>query len=192
MTEILTVKIYVNILQFVSSNSSAISDNVFNFNGTAGAIVPTSIDWRKRGAVTDVKNQGRCGSCWSFSSTGALEAHHFLKTNKLVSLSEQNLIDCSRSYGSKGCNGGWMQQAFAYVQRNGGIDTEESYPYRGVNGFCRYNSRNSGATVRGSVSIPEGNEDKLKEAIGTVGPGWYKNIYGFFFTSSTLLYSFIH
>lgn len=140
------------------------------FNGTADTVVPNSIDWRTKGAVTDVKNQGRCGSCWAFSSTGSLEGQHFVKTGKLVALSEQNLIDCSRFYGSRGCQGGWMQQAFTYVQRNRGIDTEELYPYRGVNGFCRYNSRNSTAAIKGVVSIPEGNEDKLKEAIGTVGP----------------------
>lgn len=75
------------------------------FNGTAGASVPHSIDWRKKGAVTDVKNQGRCGSCWAFSATGAIEAHQYLKTNRLVSLSEQNLLDCSRFYGSQGCQG---------------------------------------------------------------------------------------
>lgn len=120
--------------------------------------------------MTDVKDQGRCGSCWSFSSTGSLEGHHFIKTGQLVSLSEQNLIDCSGMYGNRGCNGGWMDQAFTYIQNNGGIDTEDSYPYRAVQGICRYNQRNSGATCSGYVDIPEGDEDKLREAIGTIGP----------------------
>lgn len=117
-----------------------------------------------------MKDQGRCGSCWSFSATGALESHHFIKTGQLVTLSEQNLIDCTRSYGNQGCRGGWMDSAFSYVQHNGGIDTEDSYPYRARDGVCRYNRRNSGATATGHVDIPGGDEDKLKEAIGSIGP----------------------
>lgn len=72
--------------------------------------------------------------------------------------------------GNKGCNGGWMDQAFEYVKENGGIDTEDSYPYRGVNGVCMYNQRNSGATDSGYIDIPENDEDKLQEAIASVGP----------------------
>lgn len=150
------------------SNVSDASRTVFN--GTMATDIPDAIDWREKGAVTSVKNQGRCGSCWSFSTTGALEGQKFMKTGNLVPLSEQNLIDCSRSYGNQGCRGGWMDQAFTYVQRNGGIDTEESYPYQGTEGICRYNQRNVGAQVQGIVDIPEADENRLKEAIATVGP----------------------
>lgn len=148
------------------------SEKNFNayYQGAGNVTIQESIDWRKKGAVTDIKNQGRCGSCWSFSSTGALEGQHFLKTGHLVSLSEQNLIDCSTNYGNRGCNGGWMNQAFQYIQDNGGIDTEYSYPYRGANGVCSFDSKNVGATDNGFINIPHNDEVKLKEALATMGP----------------------
>jgi len=124
-----------------------------------------TVDWRNKGVVTPIKNQGQCGSCWSFSTTGSTEGAHALKTGNLVSLSEQNLMDCSTSYGNQGCDGGLMDQAFQYIIANKGIDTEKSYPYQGVQGTCAYSAANSGATISSFKDIPQGDEATLATAV---------------------------
>jgi len=134
--------------------------------------LPDQVDWRKEGYVTPVKNQGRCGSCYAFSTTGALEGQMFKKKGILPDISEQNIVDCSQKYGNNGCNGGLMDFAFQYIKDNEGIDSEEGYPYYGQElGHCFYNQKYSIAQDTGFFDVvPSGDEDALKAAIAANGP----------------------
>jgi len=111
------------------------------------------LDWRTHGAVTAIKDQGQCGSCWSFSATGSVEGAVFLKTNKLISLSEQQLMDCSTAEGDNSCEGGLMDDAFQYILDNKGICAENDYPYVAKDEACKKGCAVV-STISGFVDVP--------------------------------------
>lgn len=130
-----------------------------------GDALPESVDWREKGAVPDVKDQGSCGSCWAFSAIGAVEGINKIVTGDLIALSEQELVDCDTSY-NEGCNGGLMDYAFEFIINNGGIDSEEDYPYKGTDGRCDQNRKNAKVvTIDSYEDVPANDEQALKKAV---------------------------
>ena len=128
------------------------------------------LDWRTKGCVVHIKDQGQCGSCWAFSAVGAIESAYCIKTGKLVELSEQQLVDCSSKEGNMGCNGGLMDYAFKYVEDAGGIVSESSYPYQAGAFPCKFNSSGVIVKVCGFVDVKSGDEDTLEQIVANVGP----------------------
>ncbi|KAL9326912.1 hypothetical protein ACSQ67_007557 [Phaseolus vulgaris] len=131
----------------------------------SGDQLPVHVDWRLKGAVGPIKDQGNCGSCWAFSTVAAVEGINNIVTGEFVSLSEQELVDCDREY-DEGCNGGLMDYAFQFIIQNGGIDTEEDYPYQGIDGTCDQTKKKTKVVqIDGYEDVPSNNENALKKAV---------------------------
>jgi C1A family cysteine protease len=135
--------------------------------------VPSSIDWVAKGAVTHVKDQGICGSCWSFGTAETIEGAHFIKTGELRNLSQQALMDCSWAFGNNACDGGESFRSYEYLlQKNdGNLPLAESYGnYLMADGRCHVRGTEAGATITGYVKVKSGDEDALMSAVGQFGP----------------------
>ncbi|TXG49440.1 hypothetical protein EZV62_025315 [Acer yangbiense] len=138
--------------------------------------LPENFDWREKGAVTEVKMQGKCGSCWAFSTTGAVEGANFIATGKLFNLSEQQLVDCDHSCDLKdrtacdnGCSGGLMTTAFEYLMESGGLEEETEYPYTGKKGDCKLNPEKIAVRIADFTNIPV-DEDQIAAHLVHHGP----------------------
>ncbi|KAF8705761.1 hypothetical protein HU200_030964 [Digitaria exilis] len=148
------------------------TSKAFRYEQVDASSLPKSVDWRKKGAVTGVKNQGQCGSCWAFSTVAAVEGINQIVTGNLTALSEQQLIDCATD-GNHGCNGGIMDNAFSYIAHNGGLRTEEAYPYLMEEGSCHHRRRSEEedddeqvvVTISGYEDVPRNNEQALLKAL---------------------------
>ncbi|CAD6223787.1 unnamed protein product [Miscanthus lutarioriparius] len=158
-----------DVQRIVMSGASASQDEV--------ARLPASFDWRDKGAVTGVKMQGACGSCWAFTTTGAVEGANFLATGKLLDLSEQQLVDCDHTCSAvaqnecnNGCAGELMTNAYAYLMKSGGLMEQRAYPYTGVPGPCSFDPAQAAVRVANFTAVPTGDEAQIRAALVRRGP----------------------
>ncbi|XP_078592162.1 pro-cathepsin H-like [Branchiostoma floridae x Branchiostoma japonicum] len=157
-------------LMTTPQNCSATGEKKARVQSRAGP-VPGKKDWRdKPGVVSGVKDQGHCGSCWTFSATGCLESVTAIAFGAPMNLSEQQLVSCAQGFNNHGCEGGLPSQAWEYVKWAQGIESEKDYPYTAKDGKCMFNTNKTIAYVRDVVNITQGDEDEILKAVGTLNP----------------------
>ncbi|KAL6865204.1 hypothetical protein ACP4OV_016355 [Aristida adscensionis] len=144
-----------------SMPSTAKKTSSFKYMNVTLINIPKEVDWNKKGAVTKIKDQKSCACCWAFSVVGAVEGIHQITTGQLLSLSEQQLLDCSSD--KSDCNTGFKGLAFEYIIKNGGIATEDAYPYTAKKGVCR--SVKPAVKITNFEVVPEDNEDALAKVV---------------------------
>jgi C1A family cysteine protease len=127
--------------------------------------VPTSVDWRQKGAVSKIKDQAICGSCWTFAATGCMESAYFIKYGKMYDLSEEQIMNCAWNYSVAGCGGGFAHAAFQYVHDIGGIEENKDYPYLGADAFCKFDSSKTVVSVDSWAYVPTGNANAMKATL---------------------------
>lgn len=145
--------------------------NAFPYNNIKKSDYPASLDWTVYGAVTPVKDQSVCGSCWSFGTTGAVEGAYYVKHKKQAILSEQALIDCSWGYGNNGCDGGEDFRSYQWIMKHGGLPSTDDYgAYLGTDGYCHIENTTITAPITGFVNVTPNSVDALKLALAKHGP----------------------
>ncbi|KAB8117169.1 hypothetical protein EE612_058850 [Oryza sativa] len=150
---------------FSTPNGARVSTG-FKYENVSADALPASVDWRTKGAVTPIKDQGQCGCCWAFSAVAAMEGIVKLSTGKLISLSEQELVDCDVDGNDHGCEGGEMDGAFQFILSNGGLTAEANYPYTAEDGQCKTTAAASvAASIRGYEDVPANDEPSLMKAV---------------------------
>jgi C1A family cysteine protease len=127
------------------------------------------VDWRAQGAVNAVKDQGQCGSCWAFSAVASIEGAWKISGHALENLAEQQLVDCSTSFGNHGCNGGWMDYGFKYVITSGGLERTADYPYKAVDQACKFSASKVAGKITGFADVPK-NDCKTLLTFAAQGP----------------------